>query len=444
VPPTVLNAPRRARWRTANDELNAQLGASFATSLVILGLNVITGVVLARALGPHDRGELAAVLLWPSMIAAVGTLGVTEATTYYAAHGTWPLGRLVGTTFVIGLLQSLLCIGLGVALLPFVLSRYDAKVVHLAHLYLLYIPIFVFDVYAMTLIQGLQRFNSFNFLRFLVIALTAVSLVTLDLAHSLGVEQAVYVYLGSYGVTGVVAALLLFGGESMRLSYDGRVMREVLGFGIRSHLGNVSSLLNERLDQLIISIFLAPLKLGLYVVAVSLTSLTTLPGTSISLVALPSVARSAQSEERTHRIQRLLQITLLTTLCLTIPMILLMAPIIGLLFGSAFRPVAGVARVLLIGSVILGMNRVLGAVARGIGRPLDAGVAEGLALIVTVLALAVLLPMFGLMGAAVASLLAYLASAAWMLQKARRALGVTARSLILPIPLRSLYSPEGT
>jgi O-antigen/teichoic acid export membrane protein len=444
VPPVIVNARRRGGWRTSNDGLNAQIVASFATSLVIQGLNIITGVILARALGPHNRGELAAVLLWPTVIAAVGTLGVTEATTYHAARKSWPLGRLVGTTFVIGLLQSLLFIGLGAALLPFVLSRYDASVVHVAYLYLLYIPIFLFDVYAMTLIQGLQRFSSFNFLRFLLIGLTAVGLVTLDLIHGLGVASAVYVYLGSYLVTGLVAAPLLFWGKSMRFSYDKNVMRELLSFGIRSHLGNVSALLNERLDQLIISIFLAPLQLGLYVVAVSLTSLTTLPGMSISLVALPSVARSAQNEARTHRIQRLFQITLLATLCLTIPMILLMTPIVDFVFGSAFRPVAGIARVLLIGSVILGMNRVLGAAARGIGRPLDAGVAEGLALIVTVLALAVLLPMFGLMGAAVASLLAYLASAAWMLHKARRALGVTARSLILPIPIRSLYSPEGS
>jgi O-antigen/teichoic acid export membrane protein len=437
----ILNPAGKARWRAGSGSLNAQLGASFLTSLVIQGLNVITGVVLARALGPHGRGELAAVLLWPSILAAVGTLGVTEATTYHAARASWPLGRLVGTTFVIGLLQSVPLVGLGAAILPFVLFRYDAEAVLLAYLYLLCIPIFLFDVYAMTLLQGLHRFASFNVLRFLVIGVTAVGLVSLDLVHGLGVGRAVYVYLGSYAVTGLVAASLLFGRESMRLSCDRRVMRELLGFGIRSHLGNVSNLLNERLDQLIISIFLAPAKLGLYVVAVSLTSLTTLPGASISLVALPSVARSAQDDERTRKVQRLLQIALITSLSVTIPMLLLTGPIISLFFGSAFRPVTNVARVLLIASVILGMNRVLSAVARGIGRPLDAGVAEGLALVVTVLALAILLPVYGLMGAAVASVLAYLVSTGWMLRKARRALGVSMRSLILPWQSGSPYSP---
>ena len=81
------------------------------------------------------------------------------------------------------------------------------------------------------------------------------------------------------------------------------------------------------------------------------------------------------------------------------------------------------------------------ALARGIGRPLDAGVTAGLALVVTVLGLAIFLPMYGLMGAAVASLLAYLLSTGWMLHKVRRALGVTTRSLILPMQSGSLHSP---
>ena len=118
---------------------------------------------------------------------------------------------------------------------------------------------------------------------------------------------------------------------------------------------------------------------------------------------------------------------------MTIPLILFTEQIISLFFGSAFRPVADVARVLLVAAVILGMNRVLSAAARGIGRPLDAGIAEGLALLVTILVLAVLLPIYGLLGAAVASLLAYLVSTGWMLHKTRRALDVSIRSLISPI-----------
>lgn len=431
-----MNPLRWVERRSGGRGLGAHLGVSFATSLGIQFLNVITGVILARALGPHQRGELAAILLWPSVLAAVGTLGVTEATTYHAARSSWPLGRLVGTTFVIGLVQSVLLICIGAAILPFVLSRYDSEVLHLAYVYLLYIPLFLFAVYASTLIQGLQRFGAFNIIRFLLIGLTAIGLVTLDLAHSLVLERAVYVYLGSYAMTTVIAAFFLFGREPMRLGYDGIVTRELFRFGVRSHLGNVSSLLNERLDQLVIAILLAPTKLGLYVVAVSLTSPATLAGYSISLVALPTVARSAPNDERTRRIQRFLQITILTSSCMTIPMLIFTEPIISLFFGRAFVPVANVARVLLVAAVILGMNRVLSAAARGIGRPLDAGIAEGLALIVTILALAVLLPIYGLLGAAVASLLAYLVSTGWLVHKTRRALDVSIGSLIFPIHLR--------
>jgi hypothetical protein len=69
------------RWRFTRGPLFASFGASSAIQLA----NIATGVLLARLLGPHDRGEFAAVILWPSILAAVGSLGVPDATTFYTA-----------------------------------------------------------------------------------------------------------------------------------------------------------------------------------------------------------------------------------------------------------------------------------------------------------------------------------------------------------------------
>jgi len=90
-----------------------------------------------------------------------------------------------------------------------------------------------------------------------------------------------------------------------------------------------------------------------------------------------------------------------------------------------------VARVLIVAAVVLSMNRVLGASLRALGRPLDAGVPEFLALAVTAGGLALLLPPFGIMGAAIVSLLAYGASTGWMLLRVARALDVPVFSVVL-------------
>ena len=55
----------------------------FGTRLIWSGMGVISGVILARWLGPYDRGILALVLLVPSTVLTLVKLGVSQATVYY-------------------------------------------------------------------------------------------------------------------------------------------------------------------------------------------------------------------------------------------------------------------------------------------------------------------------------------------------------------------------
>ena len=165
--------------------------------------------------------------------------------------------------------------------------------------------------------------------------------------------------------------------------------------------------LNERADQLVISIFFSATSLGLYVVAVTLTSLTTLIGFSFAVVALPMVARLEAMAER-QRVSRLVvSTTLLCATLVSVPIFILEPALIKFFFGEAFVDAAGVGRVLLVAGIVFGLNRVLEALLQAVGRPLESSIGEGVALAVTAAGLAVLLPAMGIMGAGVTSLLAY-------------------------------------
>lgn len=52
---------------------------TFATCVLIQGLTVVQGIIIARLLGPVGRGEYAAVILWPSVFAAIGIFGTNVA-----------------------------------------------------------------------------------------------------------------------------------------------------------------------------------------------------------------------------------------------------------------------------------------------------------------------------------------------------------------------------
>jgi O-antigen/teichoic acid export membrane protein len=407
------------------------LSLSFAASGAIQALNVVTGVLLARTLGPAGRGELAAVMLWPGLFAVVGALGVGEAITYHAARGTAAPGTLVGSALALGGAQAtVLTAGAAVAV-GRVLADHGADARGAAHAYLAYVPLFFLNTYLLSTLCGLRRHTAFQALRTLVIALSVAGLAALAATGTLTVRSAVLVYLAANLAT-LLGAMVALRPWRMNLGVDRGLVDRLLAFGARSHGGNVAAMLNERLDQLLMSIFLPPASLGLYVVAVTLTSATGLVGSSTAVVALPAVASASTVTERAREARRLVGVTLLASTAATVPVLLALPLLVEVFFGRAYAAAVGPCRVLLVAAVALSTGRVLGAVLRAVGQPLDAGLAELFALVATVLGLALLLPSFGLAGAALTSLGAYLLSSAWMAGRASRALGLSPARLLLP------------
>jgi O-antigen/teichoic acid export membrane protein len=403
--------------------LHGFLASSFATSGAIQGLNVLTGVLLARNLGPSGRGELAAILLWPGLFVTVGSLGVDDSIAYHTARRTAPVRAIVGTAATLWAVQSAVVVAVGAALVPLVLGHYGSHATYLALLYLASTPLLLVVAYVMSLLRGLQRFGAFQVLRLSQVVVTAAGLVVFAGLASLSVGGAVAVYVGSYTVVGAAALVLLRRAHAQRPTFDRGLARALFGFAVRSHTSNVSSLFNERLDQLMISVFLAPVQLGLYVVAVTITSLTSLVGQSVSMVALPLVAAEQPGPARAAMVRRYVRLTIFGATALTVPVIALTPQVIDVFFGDAFAPAVVVTRVLLLAAVVLTTTRLVQSMLKAAGRPLDAGVSEFVALVATVAALAVLLPWLGILGAGIASLLAYSVSAVWTFSRASSALG---------------------
>ena len=415
----------------ARMRLRRALGISVTASLLIQALNILTGVLLARELGPSGRGELAAAILWPSLLASVGSLGVTEATTVYTARRGSSTGTLTGTMLGLAAIQSIVLLPLGYVVVTAVLSHHGDRTLDAAVLYLPYVPISLLTMILMAVLNGLQRFREFHVLRVSLNVAIAIGLVAIALAGDVTVESAVAIYLITNAMVLAATATAVARAEKMRLGFDGSLLREMVVFGLKSHTAAVAGQLNSRLDQLLISAFLAPARLGLYVIGVTLSSLSVLLGQSVAMVALPAVAEVEDPGERRRRAARFVSVTALGATILTVPLIVFTPQLIELFFGASFLPATDVTRVLLVASVALSLNRVLQVVLQAANRPLDAGIAEVVAVAVTALALAALLPPLGILGAGLASLLAYVTSTAWMLRRVKRLLGASTAEFLV-------------
>jgi enterobacterial common antigen flippase len=138
---------------------------TFLTNLTIQVCNVITGVLTARILLPEGRGELAAIILWPSILGDLGVLGTNWALTREAAAYPEKEADLARTAVVLGVVQAALFIVLGYFLVPHLLPADKQHLTNLAHMFLIYLPLNLFWLNLLALDHGRLRWKRYNLLR---------------------------------------------------------------------------------------------------------------------------------------------------------------------------------------------------------------------------------------------------------------------------------------
>jgi O-antigen/teichoic acid export membrane protein len=286
------------------------------------------------------------------------------------------------------------------------LVRFQPAAADAIRVYLFSIPSSLMLTYLSTMAQGLKRFGLFNMLR---IASSSVYILVLILSGALGYREAKNVVAMMLGGRLLVASvgLLLFW---MLIHPSGRFdfsrACHLLKYGMRSYLGNLSWMANARLDQFVMSMFMDLAALGQYAVAVSYATVLFPLSGAFAMILFPNVAANKR-DRSVSMIKQALMLNSAVTAGGAVILALLSPFVLPWLFGADFSPAVVPSVILLVGTVVLGCNYVLSDGLRGLGFPMLPSVAEALGLAVTVSGLVLLVPRFGIYGAAWASVLAY-------------------------------------
>jgi O-antigen/teichoic acid export membrane protein len=268
-------------------------------------------------------------------------------------------------------------------------------------------PIILLNGFFSSILQGLQLIFTVNLISFIQSILTLSLTLLLVIGWKLGLLGALLASLASWGLSLIVWCITLrrHGGVlTPRWSYD--VLRSTLSFGLRGYIGNVLQFFNYRLDMFILNYFLGPASVGIYAVSVRLAELLWYLPNAVGFVIFPRAAAS-KPEEMNVFTPRVFRATLGLTALGALGLAFVGRPVINLVFSSAFVGAFIPMLVLLPGVVLLGGAKVLTNELAGRGYPHYNSLNAGLALILTVVLDLVLIPRYGVVGAALASSAAY-------------------------------------
>jgi O-antigen/teichoic acid export membrane protein len=380
---------------------------TFATTIAIIALGLLSGIELARALGPDGRGQVAAALLWPGLLIYLGAIGLTQAIVIFSAadDDRDSVSAVFSTAVCLGLLLSFVTMVAGVVFVPMMLRSQSPEVVSASRLFLLAVPAGMLSGFVVAILQGLRRFTRLNMVRLIIPVGYVLGLTVLMAMHRLTVIRVVLLQLLlSYVTLLLGSVVLLREGVVFSPKYvDIKLARKLLRFGSRAYVGTLSGTITQRLDQTLVAAWFPAAQLGLYSVAVSTAGATDTITFAFRTVASGTIAQKASAADKWTELRRTLA-QFLPILLIGAGLLALFLPkLVPLLYGSAFRGAVLPAEILLFGQAVYGTKTLLTSAAEAFGDSWLGSKAELAGLGPIGLLLLLLLPKYGIMGAAVAT-----------------------------------------
>jgi O-antigen/teichoic acid export membrane protein len=394
-------------------EIAAHIGTILLQRVGSLILQISTVVLLAHLLGPQGFGQYAVAILLPGVLAVVLNPGLRAASVYALGRGAsvrvivrWNL-RLGGPIVACGLALSVIILaGASDRLFPGVPSQ------------LLWIGSCGFPTYwfynSMTgVLQGKQDFRRYNLAMLMNPAATLVAVVLLVWAAGLGASGAVAAW-----VSGQTCGLLStawfvrrhYAAESGDPTPDSHERPDLI-YGLKTHLAHILAFVNYRIDIFLVNFFLGPAGAGIYAAAVRVAEQLWLISGATAVVLFPRLAGLHLAEETRRQVTPLIaRWVTLVVLGMALVLAFTMDWLVPLVFGPEYGDTAAVLLWLLPGSVVYGSVMVLSPDLSARGRPDPNAWAAGVSLAFNVVGNLLLIPHYGVIGAAAATTLAYVAA----------------------------------
>jgi O-antigen/teichoic acid export membrane protein len=375
---------------------------------------VSTTVLVTRVTGAHGRGVYALVYSLSTLSSMVTALGISWAGIYYIGKRLFPLKDVVATLLTVSIAASIVAMaGLAGAYILFQHSYFHDVSPTQAAVMLALTALFQLTTTGASIVLGTNRPLHFTAITLVQFGATMVVQLVLALAGSLTATSAL-VALMIGAIASTVFGLLLVAREApLSLGVDSKILRSFLNFGIRGYAANLMQFLNYRLDSLIVNGLAGVVSLGFYSISTAMAETLWYGANGFALVIFPHIA--ALDRKEANRITPVVcRNTVFMTLVGAVVMFAVSRQLILLAFGPGMMPALYPLWLLLPGIVTLAAAKVVSSYLSGIGKPTYSTYVAAGTVILTIGLDLLLIPRYGINGAAAASSIVYTCSAVAM------------------------------
>jgi O-antigen/teichoic acid export membrane protein len=372
--------------------------------------NTITGIVIARVLGPNLRGLFAIVLLIPGYAESFGRLKYDIAAIYILGKKKATIGEMVFFLNIVAILTSLIIIGFIQLKFDWIYQQlYANTAVDMrtsTHLVLVIIPLqFVYLNYSYLIIylEDVKSYNRMVVGKALIGSTVSIFCIVM---LKIGILGALIGSVVSYIYPIVMASIKVSKIEKSVVIFNASLIWKMTKYGFQFYFGGLIAHLHQYLTNLMLVFYALPAQVGFFAMAKNQSSIITrmVPG-AVNTLLFPKISKSNNQEDSSNLTLRSFRITLFILTIISICMAIVVKPMVIILYGNDYLPMVLPFWIILPGFVLSQSSTLFNSYYSGIGRPdllpklslIPLGVQVGLAFY--------LIPRYGIIGAALAFLI---------------------------------------
>jgi O-antigen/teichoic acid export membrane protein len=386
------------------DGLVARVLSTFGTRVLLTGVGALTGIIIARALGPTGRGQYAVIVSVCFIAVALGHLSLEQAHLYLWAELRERRRALVANACLLaGTVGTVAALVTGAAVLALGSDRVPVFSTTALVIALATIPVSLLVLWNNSLLLLAGRVSRYNRGMLLGALTQCALLIGLTVTGNISTFAVITVWAATSGLALLVSVPAL---RPRFRDLDPALAVRAVKTGLRYHAGFAAFVLLLRLDVLLLNGIVTPTQVGLYSVAVTMAELVwlftdSLANAVVAQQADSDLADAARVTAAGVRFSIVGATVLSVGLGATSPFLL------PLLYGDPFAPAVVPLAVLLPGVVCLAIARPVGAYLLRLNRPALTAGAAGTAALLNLVLLLVLVPVLGIVGASVAASAGY-------------------------------------
>ena len=360
----IARCARRSQWLSVN--LSKAVAGTVVARLLTFAIAAFTGLLIARMLGPTDRGIYAVLTNAVFILHAIGLLGIESANLYYTARGA-KISSLVANSLGVGMGIGSVFAGAFLLLLDVARdSLFPGVTLLAASVAMAGIPVALLNSYLTGILWGQSRVLPVNVLYAAAAVIQLATITAIYFLSDVGVVEllAITFFLAALNVVAILFLLRRTPGIRITSSIDLKLMRRMVRFSGMAYGANLFAMIAARGDLLLLNAIVGGAAVGHYAVAVALSQMMLLIPQSVQRVLF--VRFSGSDADETNRLLPLaLRTVLLIMIALALAAALVASPVVRLVLGSEYAPTATLYILLLPGMIAASLTSIMSSYFTG-------------------------------------------------------------------------------